>query len=477
MRDGGAAGKIYVRETEGLHTNWRWACIWLTQLVFYGLPWLNWNARQLLCLDLAAGKFYVFGMVFWPQDGIYLVAALLMAACALFLSSALYGRLWCGFACPHTVYTELFMWIENRIEGGPGARMRLDRGPLTRDKLRKKTLKHGAWLALAWWTGFTFAGYFTPIRALLGALGAARLGPWEAFWILLYGALAYGNAGWAREQFCKYICPHARFQSVLSDSDTLVIAYDAARGEPRGLRNRKQLALAREQGDCVDCTLCVQVCPSGSDIRQGFHYECIGCAACIDACNLVMDKIGAPRGLIRYASENALRDPARAVAPWRGLLRARPLAYGGVLLALALALGAALALRAPLRVDVMLDRNLATQPVQPGGAIENVYRLQVMNADERAHRYRVALSGLAGAALAGADTFELDALAARMVPLRVRLPAGALPAGPAAPGAAPTQAAPTQAAPTQAAPILFTVTEQDGARRGVAEAAVFPLPR
>lgn len=301
--------KIYVRETAGYYSNWRWALVWLTQLVFYGLPWLRWSGRPLLLFDLDASRYYLFGFVLGSEDSIYLAAWLIIGVLMLALTTAKVGRIWCGFACPHSIYTEIFMWIERRIEGGRSARMQLDNAPLSLRKFRKKVLKHGVWGALAFWTGLTFAAYFTPMNVLLEELQSLALGPWQWFGIFAYGLLAYVNAGWLRERVCRTICPYSRFQRALSDRDTLVVTYDAQRGEPRGLRNAKSMARNLTRGDCVDCTLCVQVCPSGNDIRQGFAHDCLGCAACIDACNLVMDKIGAPRGLIRYAARAAIEQP------------------------------------------------------------------------------------------------------------------------------------------------------------------------
>lgn len=267
-------------------------------MVFFGLPWLNWGDQQLVRVAQ------------WPRDFIYLVALLLIVVLTSILLSALVSRIWCGFMCPHTVYTEIFMWIERRIEGGRSARMRLDQAPLSARKIRRKLLKHAAWVLLAFWIGFTFVGYFTPIRLLAHELTTANLGRWELFWMASYGLLAYGNAGWLREKVCQTVCPHLPLQRAMEDADTLAIRYDALRGEPRGLRNRKSLAKIRVDqtprlGDCLDCSLCVQVCPTGNDIRQGAHERCMGCAACVDACNLVMDKIGAPRGLIRYSTRAA----------------------------------------------------------------------------------------------------------------------------------------------------------------------------
>ena len=307
-----AREEIYSREAKGRYASLRWLCVWLTQLVFYGLPWVTWNGRQAVLFDLAARKFYIFGVVLWPQDFIYLALLLIICAYSLFLITAVAGRVWCGFACPQTVYTEIFMWIESRIEGTRSARMRRDKQPSSIGKLTRKTAKHVAWGTVALWTGITFVGYFTPIQVLMREVAGLGLGPWESFWIVFYGFATYGNAGWMREQVCKYMCPYARFQSSMFDQDTLIVTYDAKRGEPRGARNKKSDLAARLQaknlGDCIDCTMCVQVCPTGIDIRNGLQYECIGCAACVDACNAVMDKVGFPRGLVRYSTENAMEN-------------------------------------------------------------------------------------------------------------------------------------------------------------------------
>jgi len=340
-----ARKKIYPRNVHGRFDRWRWALVWLTQLVFYGLPWLVWNGRQAVLFDLAARKFYIFGFVFWPQDFIYLTALLIIAALTLFLVTAVGGRLWCGYACPQTVYTEIFMWIERKIEGGRAQRMLLDEAPMSARKLAIKAAKHGAWIAVALWTGFTFVGYFTPITALLGEVASLSTGPWETFWILFYGFATYGNAGWMREQVCKYMCPYARFQSAMFDRDTMIVTYDAARGEPRGPRSRKIERGAAALGDCVNCGLCVQVCPTGIDIRDGLQYECIGCAACIDACDQVMGKFSYPAGLIRYSTENALAQGWSFHQMVRRVLRTRTLIYGAILFGVMAVLAGALYLQ------------------------------------------------------------------------------------------------------------------------------------
>ena len=281
------APTIQARSVKGWFAGWRWVFVWLTQLVFYGLPWLNWGGRQAVLFDLEAQRFYIFGLLLYPQDLIFLAALLVLSALALFFFTAVAGRLWCGYTCPQTVYTEIFMWVELRIEGDRSARLRLDQSPWWWRKLALRGSKHAAWLAISLLTGFSFVGYFMPIRELAGAVLALQLAPWPAFWVLFYGLATYGNAGFLREQMCKYICPYARFQSALIDKDSLIITYDTARGEPRGARTPR--AQAQTLGDCIDCTLCVQVCPTGIDIRNGLQNECIGCAACIDVCNGVMD--------------------------------------------------------------------------------------------------------------------------------------------------------------------------------------------
>ena len=316
---------IHPRAVHGWFAGWRWTLVFVTQVVFYGLPWLAVNGRQAVLLDLGTRKFYLFGAVFSPQDAIYLAVLLIGAALSLVLFTAIAGRLWCGYACPQTVYTEIFLWIERKIEGDRLARIRLDASAMSLDKLVVKALKHMAWLTVALWTGFTFVGYFAPIRDLGVRAITWQLGTLESFWILFYALATYGNAGWLREQVCKHMCPYARLQNVIFDRDTLVIAYDRTRGEPRGVRSKSIDPRAQGLGDCVDCSICVQVCPTGIDIRKGLQYECIGCAACIDGCNQVMDRMGYPRGLIRYTTENAIAagENTGAAAMWKRVLRPR----------------------------------------------------------------------------------------------------------------------------------------------------------
>jgi cytochrome c oxidase accessory protein FixG len=422
--------KIYPRAVSGWFMGWRWALVALTQLVFYGLPWLAWNGRQAVLFDLAARRFYLFGLVLYPQDFVYLTVLLLISAYALFLFTAVAGRLWCGYACPQTVYTEVFMQIERLFEGDRNARIRLDAAPWSWPKLARKAGTQVSWVALALWTGFSFVGYFTPIRVLGGEVLAGTLGPWESFWLLFYGLATYGNAGYMREQVCKYMCPYARFQSAMFDKDTLIISYDSERGEPRGRnaeRGRKGLPKNPALGDCVDCDLCVQVCPTGIDIRDGLQYECIGCAACVDVCNGVMDKVGYPRGLVRYDTQNGLAGHLSAAARWGRVLRPRVLVYTAVLLLIVAALAASLALRREFRVDVVRDRATLARQIEDG-VIENLYRVQIMNASERPQRFRVTAEGLAGLTAQivperGVTEIEVAGTEARWVTLSLRVAA------------------------------------------------------
>lgn len=411
--------KIYIRDVKGWWNTWRWVLVWLTQILFYGAPWLEWNGRQAVLFHLVERKFYLFGLVLWPQDVFYLALLLIVSAYALFLFTAIAGRLFCGYACPQTVYTEIFMWVENRIEGDRSARMKLDKGPLTSRKFALKALKHTLWLLISIWTGFTLVAYFTPVDELLAALPYSFSG-WELFWIFFYGGFCYMQAGFLREQVCKYMCPYARFQGVMFDPDTLVITYDPERGEPRGAR--KKGGDAKALGDCVDCGLCVAVCPTGIDIRKGIQYECIGCGACIDACDPVMDKVGKPRGLIRYTTENALErhfSPKEIVGH---IMRPRILLYTAILVAITVASIWSLATRVPLKVDVIRDRSILAREADDG-RIENVYNLKIMNTTEEPKRYALSVEGIEGMEIVGDRIVEVASAENHEVTVVVRVPA------------------------------------------------------
>lgn len=413
--------KIYPRSVSGFFSNWRWAMVFLTQLVFYGLPWLEWGQRQAVLFDLGSRRFYIFGLVLYPQDFIYLTGILVISALSLFLFTAVAGRLWCGYACPQTVYTEIFLWLEKRVEGDRSARMRRDAKQWSADKMTRKVTKHVLWLTLAFWTGFTFVGFFTPIKALGGELLGLSMSSWEVFWTFFYGLATYGNAGFLREQVCKHMCPYARFQSAMFDNDTLIVTYDAERGEPRGARSRKADAQNVNLGACVDCTLCVQVCPTGIDIRQGLQYECIGCGACADVCDTVMDKMGYARGLVRYTTQNAMAQHWTKAQTWRHVFRPRVLIYSSILGAIVIAMVVSLSQRLPFKVDVVRDRSVLARIVG-GGHIENVYRLQIMNATESAQHYKITATGLPGLTVNSENTVMVDSTQSRWVAVRVQAP-------------------------------------------------------
>jgi len=414
--------KVYARSVTGRFATWRWILVWVTQIVFYGLCWLDWTGgRQAVLFDVVERKFYIFGLVFWPQDVFYLTILLIISALSLFLFTAIAGRLFCGYACPQTVYTEIFMWVEKLIEGDRPARMKLDAVPMSGGKFARKAAKHVIWVAIALWTGFTFVGYFTPIKTLIGSAMNWQLGPWETFWMFFYAFAIWGNAGFMREQVCKYMCPYARFQGVMFDPDTLIVTYDNERGEPRGPRSKKIDYKLAGKGDCVDCGICVQVCPTGIDIRKGLQYECIGCSACIDACDQVMDKMAYPRGLIRYSTEHALAEHWGTKQIITHIRRPRTLVYGTILCIIIIAAATGLTLRQPLKVDVIRDRATLAREVEDG-LIENVFRLQVMNLAEAPRRFTLSVNGLDGIRIASETVIDMPPATTRAISVRVRVP-------------------------------------------------------
>jgi len=412
--------KIHPREVDGRFARLRIVAVLVLLGLYYAVPWISWGGRQAVLFDLPARKFYIFGWTFWPQDFFYLTLLLIIAALSLFFFTTLAGRLWCGYACPQTVWTEVFMWMERWVEGRRNQRIKLDKAPWTGRKLAIKGAKHLVWIVFALFTGFTFVGYFAPITELAGRLVPYDLGPWESFWVFFYSFATYGNAGWMREQVCIYMCPYARFQSAMFDKDTLIISYEEDRGEPRGSRKRGTDPREKGLGDCIDCKACVQVCPTGIDIRHGLQYQCIGCAACIDVCDDIMDKMEYPRGLIRYTTEHAIKHKTGHV------LRPRIFVYATILLLLVGALAYAIAIRVPLELGVIRDRN-ALYRETPLGLVENIYTLKIANKDQLPHYYRVAVSGLEDAKLViEQEVVEVGAGEVLNLPLRVQVDPGDL---------------------------------------------------
>ncbi|NMM11061.1 MAG: cytochrome c oxidase accessory protein CcoG [Polaromonas sp.] len=452
--------RIYPKSVHGWFANRRWLMVWVTQAVFYGLPWLQWNGRQAVLFDLSERRFFVFGLMLHPQDFIYLAVLLVISALALFFVTAVAGRVWCGYACPQTVYTEVFLWFERRIEGDRIARMRLDAAPWSIEKITRKVGKQAVWLAIGLLTGFTFVGYFTPMYTLAAEAAVLSFSPWEWFWVLFYGFATYGNAGYMREQVCKYMCPYARFQNALIDMDSMVIAYDTGRGEARGSRPRTADPKLLGLGDCINCTLCVQVCPTGIDIRNGLQNECIACAACVDVCDDVMGKMGYAPGLIRYSSGNGMADALTPKQMTRRVLRPRVLIYGALLLVTSMVFLGSLSMRKGFAVDVIKDRGALARVVDDG-AIENVYRLQITNGTEQTQQYSVEVSGLPGLTLALPAQLSVEPTGIGSLPVRLTLAAEA-----------------AEAYRGHANPIVFEIhTGQAGDLKTSREKSVFFVPR
>ncbi len=492
--------KVYPRDISGRFDRLRRLAVFWLLGMYYLFPWLRWDDRQAILFDLPARKFHIFGLTFWPQDFSLLALLLIVLALVLFFATALAGRLWCGYACPQTVWTECFLWMERWTEGDRSKRMKLDAGPWNREKWLRKGSKHVLWLVFALWTGFTFVGFFTPITSLTTRLWPFNWNGWETFWVVFYALATWGNAGILREQVCKYMCPYARFQSAMFDHDTLIIAYDPMRGEPRGPRKRDQpsvLQRARglldvskaydyvfraskhpsaaanrlqasgtvtfaeagveaaplpkfqqeELGDCIDCGMCVQVCPVGIDIRNGLQYECIACGLCIDACDDVMDKMGYPQGLIRYTTHNAIEGkPTRIVRP-------RIVAYGILLAALVSVWTWGVFHRSPLIADVLRDRNALYQ--QHGDRIDNGYTLKLVNKTDTDKVYRVRIVAASNAPLTLSHA-----------PLEVRVPAGNV-ASQAVEVSAPVNTLRGRHA------LTFVIEASDGSTRATVDSAFF----
>lgn len=410
-------GKIHARATAGQFNSLRWAMVWITQIIFYGACWLTWtvqgDARQAVLFDIAHEKLYLFGLVLWPQDALLLVFVLILAATALFFVTALAGRLFCGFACPQTVYTALFTWIEAKLEGDHLARLKLDQSAMHGRKLMLKVIKHGVWLVFSAWTAITFVGYFTPIRQLLPSLPTWSLGPWEGFWLIFYAAFTYVQAGLVREAMCQHMCPYSRFQGVMFDAATKTIAYDRQRGEPRNARHQNG-----KSGDCIDCGICVQVCPTSIDIRDGLQYQCINCGLCVDACDQVMTKIGAPTRLIRFMSEKELAGEPQP----KGLFsRPRLVVYASLLLLCSALAAWSLADRSLILVDVLRDRGALSRETTEG-TVENAYTLKLMNLDALPRRFSIEVHGLPGIGIVGEREFTVDAGSIRPKAITVAMP-------------------------------------------------------
>jgi cytochrome c oxidase accessory protein FixG len=409
--------KIHTLWVDGKFQYLRRVTLLVLLVIFYVAPWLTWGGHPAVWFNLPGRKFVLLGATFWPQEFIFLSWLLIIGAFALFFFTVLAGRLWCGYACPQTVWTYCYAWIEKVVEGDRNQRLKLEKMPWNFIKLRKRGLKWLLWGLLAFSISITFVGYFTPIRELLPKIVALELGSWERFWLLFAAGMSYLLSAALREQVCFHMCPYARFQSVMFDRDTLIISYDEQRGEPRGARGRKveSEGSGAGLGSCVNCNLCVHVCPMGIDIRNGLQYQCIGCAACIDVCNNVMDRMGYERNLVRYSSEHEDHHEKKS------RVRPRLVGYGAILIAMIVAFGWGVGTRVPLELDIIRDRNRLYRE-NWDGAVENVYTLKIMNREQQDRSYRITVTGEVPFEYTGKELVAVPA--GTLLSLPVRLVAG-----------------------------------------------------
>lgn len=411
--------KIRPRPVKGYWQNLRKISLIFLLTGFTFLPFFNWHGRQAVWFDLSQRRFYIFDINIWPQDFILLTFVLMALALTLFFITAILGRIWCGYACPHTVYTEVFLWIEQKIEGNRSEQLKLERLAWGKEKCLKRGAKYLAWGAVALQTGFSFVGYFYPIRQLIPEFFTATL-PFAAyFWVLLYGGFTYMQAGIVREKFCKFMCPYARFQGAMFDRNTLIIAYDEARGEPRRRLRKKDREAPESLGFCVDCTMCVQVCPTGIDIRDGLQLECIACAACIDACDNMMDQIGAPRGLVRYTSSNALSKTQQT-----RFLRPKTLTYALMLLLTLVLLSLSLSTKKTVELNILRDRNVLARQI--GEQAQNSYTIKILNKTEKPRSFILSAEGLSALEIVGNKPIEVAAGQVHESIVRIQAPMNTL---------------------------------------------------
>ncbi|KAA0875814.1 cytochrome c oxidase accessory protein CcoG [Nitrincola tapanii] len=406
---------IYVKYYRGFFKNLRSLSGFVLLFMFFAFSWLQWEGRQAILFDLPNRQFHIFGMTFWPQDFMLLSWLLIILAFVLFFVTVFAGRLWCGYSCPQFVWTWFYIWAERITEGDRNQRMRQDKGPNTPEKILRKTAKHSLWILIAAATAIAFVGYFSPIRELIPNLLSFNLGPWEIWWLGFFTVATYGNAGWLREQVCIYMCPYARFQSVMFDQDTLIISYDEARGEKRGKRKKDTDYKAEGLGDCIDCHACVHVCPVGIDIRDGLQYECVACGACIDACDEIMDKMGYPRGLVRYTTEHSLSGNKTKI------MRPRLIGYFAAMMIMIFAFVYVLSNRIPLEFDALRDRGELYSQLEQGRIIQNVYTLKIANKEQVDRQYRINVTGIEGLRLINEAVVNVRSGELLDYPVRVQL--------------------------------------------------------
>ena len=397
------AKKVFPQSVKGTFRRIKWALLVFCLSVYYLLPFVRWNRGpgmpdQAVLVDLAHSRFYFFFIELWPQEVYYFTGLLILAALALFLSNALFGRVWCGYFCPQTIWTDLFLQVERLIEGDRRERMMLDAAPWTTHKIRKRVVKHMVWLAIAWWTGGAWVLYFADAPTLVRELATFQAPMTAWIWIGVLTFTTYALAGHMREQVCLYMCPWPRIQAALTDPDALNVAYRADRGEPRmSLKESTRIRAKGERaGDCIDCFQCVAVCPTGVDIREGSQLGCIQCGLCIDACDSVMAKIGRAPRLIAYDNdENSKRRMAGRSMAFRQV-RARTILYAGLIALVGAVMLYALATRASFALSVLHEKTPLFVTLSDG-SIRNAYTLRFSNKWAQKRDFEIAVGGLQGA--------------------------------------------------------------------------------
>ncbi|MGB3611123.1 MAG: cytochrome c oxidase accessory protein CcoG [Cellvibrio sp.] len=404
--------KVYTRRITGFYQKLRRYTGLPLIAGFLLMPWLLIDGRPAMLFDLPERKFHILWMTFWPHDGMYLAWLLIIAAFMLFTATVLVGRVWCGFTCPQTVWTQMFIWAEYFFQGDRNKRIKLDAQPWNFEKIWRKGATQTMWIVIALITALTFVGYFVPIRDLIYGLVTFQSDLAPAFWVLFFTGATYMNAGFLREQVCKYMCPYARFQSVMYDKDTLTVSYNHLRGEKRGPRKPDEDYKAKGLGDCIDCSWCVQVCPVDIDIRDGLQPECIDCGLCVDACNSVMDKMGYERGLISFTTEEAINNGRTK------FFRPRLVGYATALLVMISVFVYSIATRVPVGLEVLRDRGVRMYRVA-GQDIQNVYTIKINNMDREAHVYDIKVSGDYPFELQGYRPMEIQEGELLTIPVRV----------------------------------------------------------
>jgi cytochrome c oxidase accessory protein FixG len=403
--------KVFPKRVWGKYRKLKWVAMAIMLGIYYFVPFLRWDRGpgipdQAILIDLPARRAYWFWIEIWPQEVFILTGILILAAIALFFVTSMFGRVWCGYACPQTVWTDLYVWVERIVQGDRNARKKLQQGPWTFEKIRKLSLTHFIWLVIAWCTAGSFVLYFNDAPTLVKSFLEFDVSPVVLTFV---GALTFSTylmAGFAREQVCTYMCPYARFQSAMFDKDTLIIGYDRDRGEPRGKHKKGDSWDGR--GHCIDCTACVQVCPTGIDIRDGLQMECIACGLCVDACNNVMDKIDMPRGLIRYDTTNHMAAKVKGGEEKFKFLRVRTLYYSAILALVGGVMLYALLARSSLELHVLHDRNPVYVQLSDG-EIRNGYTIKILNKTHEHKLYNLSVEGLENAEIDVSAAGDIDA--------------------------------------------------------------------